>query len=301
MVNPLDSRSQAFIDSLNRISARMDRAQRQISTGQRFSSVSDDPDQVSTLLQARADLESTINLQQNLGRIKAEVDTGDQALQSAVAVLERVRTLGTQAATGTATADARQTIAGEIGSLLEQLGGLSRTTVEGRYIFSGDNDQTAPYMIDLTQPNPISTYAGSSSTRQVQHPNGTRFSVSKTAQEIFDNPDATKNVFYSVNNLRIALQNNDEASISGSLENVMGSLTYLNNQLASYGGIQNKVASATDFAERAVLQLRTHVGSLQDADLTQAIIEMQQANTQQQAALQSRAQVPRRTLFDYLG
>jgi len=37
------------------------------------------------------------------------------------------------------------------------------------------------------------------------------------------------------------------------------------------------------------------------ADLPQAILEMNQAQIQEQAALQSRAQLPRTTLFNYLG
>lgn len=301
MLSSLDPKTQSFLDALGQIGDRMQRAQRQIATGLRVSSVSDDPDQVSTLLQTRADLESTQVIQQNLGRVKAEVDAGEQGLQAAVSIMERVRTLGSQGVSGTATADGRASIAAEVGSLLEQLGGISRTNVEGRYLFSGDSDQTPPYTIDLSQANPVSAYAGSAATRQVQHPNGTRFSVGRTAQDIFDAPNASQNVFASVTNLRAALLADDQAAISGSLGNVATSLVYLNNQLAYYGTVQNKVADATDFGVNLTLQLQTHIGALQDVDVSQAILEFTQAQTQQQAALQVRAKMPRTTLFDYLG
>lgn len=301
MISSLDASSQSFLDSLGQVSNRLQKAQSQISTGLKFQTVSDNPDQVSTLLQAKADLESTQAINTNLGRVKAEVDAGENALQQAVTLVERAQTLAAQGATGTATADTRQQLAGEVGSVLEQLAGISGTAVEGRYIFSGDSDQKAPYSIDLTQANPVSAYAGSAATRQVQHPNGTRFSVSKTAQEIFDNPDATKNVFYSLTTLRTALQNNDQTGIQAALDNVGSALKNLNGSLAYYGTVQNKVAEATDFGSNFVLQLKTQLSSLQDADLSQAIIEMQQAQLQQQAALQSRAKMPRSTLFDYLG
>jgi flagellin-like hook-associated protein FlgL len=49
------------------------------------------------------------------------------------------------------------------------------------------------------------------------------------------------------------------------------------------------------------LQLRTHISSLQDADLTEAIMELGQAQLQQTAALQARAKTPTQTLFDFLG
>lgn len=301
MLRSLDANSEVFLDNLNRIASRMQRAQRELATGLRFANVSDDPDQVSTLLQAHAELQSNQTIQDNLGQVKGEVDTAETALQSAVKLMERVKTLSAQGATGTATVESRQSIAGELGSLLEQLGGISRTTFEGRYLFSGDNDQTAPYTIDLSQANPISPYAGSVATRQVQHPNGTTFGVSRSALEIFDNPDSAKNVFFAVDTMRKALLANDSSAIRASLGGIGTALDHLNGQLAWYGTTQNKVAEATDAAQQAELQIKTHIGNLQDADMTEAILEVQQAQTQQQAALQLQGQIPRKTLFDFLG
>lgn len=301
MLNSIASSNELFLDSLNKNSLRMQRAQQEISTGKRLVNVSDDPDQVSALLQAQAELASNQTITGNLGRVKLEVDNGEQALQSAVAVMERVRTLGSQGVTGTASPQTRQALAGEIGSLLEQLGGISRTQVEGRYIFSGDSDQAPPYTIDLTQANPVSGYGGSPATRQIQHPNGTRFSVARTAQQIFDAPAASDNVFYSVSNLRQALLNNDDAAIKSAFSDIGTSLDYLNGQLTFYGTAQNKVQEATDMAQQRQVQLNTRLSVIQDADLTQAITEFQQAAAQQQVSLESRAKMPRSTLFDYLG
>jgi flagellin-like hook-associated protein FlgL len=39
---------------------------------------------------------------------------------------------------------------------------------------------------------------------------------------------------------------------------------------------------------------------LEDADATEAIVTMQQLNYQREAALQSKASVPKRSLFDFL-
>jgi flagellar hook-associated protein 3 FlgL len=300
MLRSLDASSENFLNNLNDIAARMESAQRKISTGLRIHSVSDDPDQISPLLQARADLAAVTQTQYNLGRVKSEVDAAEQALQQAVSLVERARTLGSQGVTGTATPESRQAIADELGSILESLAGLSRTTVEGRYIFSGDADHQAPYTVDLSQPNPISAYMGSSATREIQHPNGSRFSLSKTAQDIFDAPDPTQNVFYSINALRVALQNNDEDAIQAALPNVITAQTYLNGQLSFYGTVQNKVADATEFANRSELQLKARLSTIEDADLTEAILELNQAQLQQQAALQTRGRMPRTTLFDYL-
>ena len=301
MLSNLQPPAQQFLLHLNRIHGRLDRAQRRISTGLRIAHVSDDPDQIATLLRARAHLEAAKQTHQNLGRLKAEVDGAEQAVQHAVVLFERVRTLGAQGATATQTADTRAMIAQEVGSVLEQMVGLTGTAVEGRFIFSGDSDQAPPYTIDLALPVPISPYQGSAATRVTEHPNGTTFSVSRTAQDIFDSTDPASNVFATVEALRQALLANDEPAILDAVEALTVAGVHLNTQLAFYGATQNKIAEALDFGQNLQVQLQTQIGSLQDADMTEEILELQQGQVQQNAALSAWARQPRTTLFDYLG
>jgi flagellar hook-associated protein 3 FlgL len=301
MISSLKASDQQFLYQLNRISDRMSSAQRQISTGVKLASVGDDPDQVSTLLNARANLAAAEQIQSNLGRVTAEVDAAEQALQTAVQLFERVRSLGTQGATGTQSAGSRLAIAQEISGVLEQMVALTGTQVEGRYIFSGDSDRTAPYTLDWSQAPALSTFQGAASTREIQHPNGTTFRVGHTAEEIFDSPVAGRNVFSRVMALHAALESNDEASIRDALDALSTAGDHLNNELAFYGTSQNKVRAADEFGRNLQLQLRMQIGQIADADLTEAILELTQGQTQQQAALSSRAQLPRQTLFDYLG
>lgn len=296
-LNPFD---QQYLNNLEGIRERMERAQRQMSTGVRVEKVSDDPDQVSTLLSSRASLAGVEQIQSNLGRVTAEVNAGEQALQTAVQLFERARTLGAQGANGTQTAATRAMLAGEVESVLEQMVTLTGTQVEGRFIFSGDTDRQVPYTIDVMQDPPVSAYLGSASTRLVQHPNGTTFRVGRTAQEIFDSADPATNVFASLTALRDALTANDDVAVSDALEALTPVAGYLNTQLAFFGTSQNKLQAATDFGQTLRLQLKTQIGQMEDADITEAILELNQGATLQQAALSSRAQLPRYTLFDYL-
>ena len=301
MLSSLDPSAQQFLNGLSRIQDRMTQAQRQLTTGRRLTQVSDDPDQISTLLAARAHLESAKQTQPNLGRVKGEVDTAEQSLQSAVQLVENARTAAAAGDTSAATPASRAALADQIGSILQQLVAIAGTTVEGRFIFSGDRDQTAPYTIDLTQTNPVGAYQGSAATRLVADPNGTTFSVSQTAQTIFDSADPTTNVFATLNAARNALASNNDAGIQAAVAAFPKVGTYLNSQLALYGTAQNRVAEATDFGQTLQTQLQTQISGLEDADLTQQILELNQGQTQQQAALESRARLPRTTLFDFLG
>lgn len=301
MISSLDSAAQVFLRGMEQIQQRSERAQRELTTGLKINAVSDAPDQIANLWQTRSELAQTQQIDTNLGRVKSEVDTAEGALESAVNLMDRAQTLGAQGASGTSSPQTRQDLANELGAVLEQMVSTANTTVGGRYIFSGDSDQIPPYSIDLTQATPISAYQGSAATREIQHPDGSQFAVSKAAQDIFDSANAQQNVFVNLNNLRAGLLNNDQAAITAAMGNLQSAGAYLNEQLAFYGTVQNRVASGIDFSKNYETQLHTQLSGIQDADLSQSITDLQQAQTQQQAALASRAKMPRTSLFDFLG
>jgi flagellar hook-associated protein 3 FlgL len=301
MVTGLNPQSQAFLNNINRIAAQMTEAQTQISTGFKVNVVSDNPDVISTLLQAQANLNGAQQISTNLGQVATEVNTGEQALESATSLYDQVQTLSAEGTTSTQTASGRATIAQQLQSIEQQMVGLANTQVNNRYIFSGDTDQVQPYTFDPTQPDPVSTYQGSASTRTIQAADGTTFPVALTAQQIFDSTDPTTNVFTSINNMVTALNANDQTAIQTANAALPNVSTYLNTQLSFYGNAQDAVTAATTSASNMVTQLQTQISGLQDADETQSILQLTQAQTEQQAALQSFQQIPRTTLFDFLG
>jgi flagellar hook-associated protein 3 FlgL len=301
MISTLSPSAQQFLNGLNRIQQQTQQAQLEVSSGLKLAQVSDDPDQVSALLQTRSNLAGTEQILTNLGTTKTETDAGEQALESAVTLFDQVQTLATEGAVSNATPATQATLAQQVGSVLQEIGGLADTQVGGRYIFSGDSDQNPPYTIDLTQPDPVSAYQGSASTRVAQHPNGTTFPVSLTAQTIFDSADPTTNVFQSIVAVQSALNANDNTALQTAITGLTSAATYLNTQLAFYGTVQDKVAEATDYGSTLQTQLQTQISNIQDADLTQSILQLQQGQTQEEAALETEAQIPRKTLFDFLG
>jgi len=301
IVTAYDPQSSSFISGLEAIQARAQRAQRELTTGLRINTVSDAPNQIPNLLQVQASIAHNDQVTLNLGRVKTETDTAESAISNAVTQLQQAQTLATQGASDMDSASTRQDLAQAMGAVLQNLVSLANTSVEGRYVFSGDEDQQMPYSIDLTQASPISAYAGSASTRQIQAPDGTFFQISETAQTIFDPSDSQSSVFQAVNNARVALLNNDSAGLNAAIGQLSTASTYLNNQLAFYGLTQDKVATATNDGANLETSLKTELSGIEDADMTQSITDLTQAQTQEQAALSSEAELPRKTLFDYLG
>ena len=300
MNTSIDPSTDRFLASLSQIQSRAERAQRQLSSGKRVNSPSDGADEISVILQSRLEVSRITQLKTNLGRVKTEVDSAEQVVGLALTVLDRAKILGSEGSGVAMTPETRRGIASEVKSLLDQLVGIARTQVDGRYIFSGDSDQVPPYAVDLTQPKGVSAYAGSAATRQTEHPSGTLFPIASTAQQIFDDPNPAKNVFGTINAIRVALENNDTNALSIAQANLNTSFDKLNSSQSFYGTIQNQVTEATDYASRQEVRVRTQLSQVEDADIAAAISEFQQAQLQQQTALTSRAQKLRTTLFDYL-
>jgi flagellar hook-associated protein 3 FlgL len=300
MISSLDAASQNFLAGLGQIQQKLATSQTELTTGLQINNVSDDPAEISDIWQLNSELDQTQQTETNLGQVSTEVNTAQSALQSAVTLVEQAETYGTQGASDTTSATTRTELANGLGAILQQLVSTANTTVEGRYIFSGDTDQTTPYSIDLTQTPPVSAYQGSASTREVQGADGTAFPIALTAQQIFDSSTASNNVFTSISDLMQGLQSNNDTTINSALADVQSSDTFLNQQLAFYGTVQDRVTSAQTFGQNYTVQLQTQLSGVQDANEAADITNMTQAQTQLQAALQSEAQLPKTTLFDFL-
>jgi flagellar hook-associated protein 3 FlgL len=310
MLSGINAASEKFLQDLGRLQKRSERAQQQLTSGLKVQSAADAPDDISRLLGARAGLDMVQQVSLNLGRIKTEVDTAEGAMQNAVSLMERARALGSQGASNTLSKSSREQLANELGGILERLVAVSSTAVEGRYIFSGDNDQAAPYTIDLAVPKGVSTYQGASSTRLVADASGLEFSVAQTADEIFDSADDEKNVFLAVNGMRRALLAVDSPpdppdptipTMAQALHNLGEAGLYLNTRLTRYGLAQNRVTESINTAAKLQLSLKAQIANIEEADLAAAALELSQTRTHLEAAFTARAQNPRRSLFDYMG
>jgi flagellar hook-associated protein 3 FlgL len=316
MVSSLSPQSQLFLANLNRTEQQLNQANIQLSSGKKLNVASDDPGDVETLLQLRTDQSQNQQIQSNLTLAQTDAQAADSALAGASTLLDTAVQLATQGANATQTADTRQSIAQQVEGIFNEMVAYSQTQVQGRYIFSGDQDQSPTYQVDLSAPNgaPDSNGAANgvdqlsdpTATQQIEDPAGGSFSASETAQQIFDdtNADGTPaadNVFAALNGLRTALLNNDQQGISDALSNLQEASNHVNNAEAFYGTVEDRIQDANTFASSYDTQLSSEISDKQDADVTSAAMELTQASTELQASMQMQGQMPKSTLFDFLG
>jgi flagellar hook-associated protein 3 FlgL len=305
MISGLNASALKFVSTVNNLQEQISQMQQQLSSGLKVSNVADAPDQVSPILQLHANIAQNQQVQNNLTTTQGVVQTADQSLSSAITLMDQAQTLAAQGLGATQTAQTRATLASQVEGVMQQMVSLSQTQVDGKYIFSGDADQTPSYQYNSDSPTGVDRLQVSSSTRQSVDANGNRFSTSLTANQIFDARDSSdaptsSNVFAALNNLRTALLNNDTTGIQSSQGALQTASTYLNTQQGFYGNTENRITSALTNAQNASVSLQTDLSNRQDADSTQVIVQMQQYLTNLQAAMASEAKMPQQTLFSEL-
>ena len=301
MITNLDPASALFLANVDRVQQSIAVANQQVSSGKKINVASDAPDQISTLLQLRASLQHNSQVQSNLTSAQADASSADSALSSAITMMDQALTLGEQGANSTQTSDTLQTLAQQVQSIQEQMVGVSQTTSQGRYIFSGDqmNGPAFTFSSALLPTNPVVQQSAAAATYQIEDPAGGSFAAAQSAQQIFNNP-ASGNVFTALNNLRLALLGGNATTVANAIDPIKQASTHLNSMEAFYGQVEDRIQSATTYAGNLDTQLKTQISQTEDADITSAAMELTQGSTQLQAAMQMQGKMPHTSLFDFL-
>jgi flagellar hook-associated protein 3 FlgL len=301
----IQTAAQTFLANVAALENRLDKTNREVSSGLRVQTVSDAPEDISEILQVNAEISQNNQVQNNLQQVQTEVSAADGAISTATTLMDRASEIAAQGASANTTN--RGELASQVQDLLIEMQQIANTQVAGRYVFSGDSDQTAAYGSVNFAANPtngVGPYLGSSSTRTVSDSYGISFSVAFTAQQVFDGgPGGTpaNSIFQSLTELYNALSTNSQSAAASAAGDVSSAGAYLSGMQAQYGDIQNKVSDALTGQSTLNTSLQAQLSQLQDADEVQAVTDQQTESTALNAAETAYASLPKKSLFDYLG
>ncbi len=298
MLKGISANTDGFLTNLNRIENQINVTTQQISSGIDVNQASDNPGAVEPILTAQSEIARITQVKANLNTANTVASTADSALQTANSVMNQIVSIAAQGATSTATATTRTVLSQQVQQLEQQLVSLSNTTVQGNYIFGGDNPTVAPYTFDGTNP-PVAGVASPTNTGVIRDAEGNSIVPIPLAQQVFDSPAGS--VFQAVDALRVALQNNDQAGVTASTTAVTTAAQQLNLGAESVGAAENWISSATNDAGQRLTNLQAQLSSLRDTDVTAAATQLTTDRTAYEAAISSQANLPAKTLFSYLG
>lgn len=175
----------AFEQGLNamlQLQAALDRTQRQISSGQRILTPSDDPISSSRAIALREKLARIDQFDRNSTIANNRLQTEEAALSNVNNLLQRVRELALQANNSTQSNESRQLLATEMRQRLDQLVDVANSRDgNGRFLFSGNLDSTTP--VSLASGN--YTYNGDQGNREIQIGDSRRITDGDSGDDVF--------------------------------------------------------------------------------------------------------------------
>src|ERR1700733_9576982 len=139
-----------FLNGLSNLQQEEAQTERELSSGYQVNDASDSPAQTPQLIQLGSTLATVQAYQENLQNVQTEASTADQAIGSSITLLQSAINIATEGASSTATAASNQIFADNIQGIQQQMVALANTTVAGRAIFGGNQDQSAPYRYNAT-------------------------------------------------------------------------------------------------------------------------------------------------------
>jgi len=282
-----------YIDDITRQYRSIFKTQRQLSTGKKLSTPSDDPARVGNLLDSKS-------LLTRLGQYERNIDSGlsylgiaENALSGSNDILTRLKELAVLNATDTANPEMTKAAATEAESLLQSLVTLADTSFEGGFIFSGNKVDTPPF--DST-----GHYSGDSGERVININTRSSMTLGLNGGKVFKGTGGGVDIFDVVNGLITALNGNDRQAISSSISALDTASSQISRAISEIGGRTLRLKSARDAISEFGVDIRIGISNTEDADIPRVISDLQLGNVALEAAMNSSARILRQSILDFL-
>jgi flagellar hook-associated protein 3 FlgL len=264
--------------------------QNEISSDKRINVPSDDPVGTVTALQTRSSIGLNTQIASNISDATAWLATADNTLNTVVTQLTQARTAAVQAQDGSLDQSSLQALAQQVDGIRQTVLGLANTQYNGRSIFAG----TASGPAYDTSGN----YVGTSATIERTVSPGVRMQVNVNGDTAFG--AAGSDIFTALTNLSTAITSGSPTSISTAMQALDTSTQSVSTSLSNVGASEQRLNALKSQNTSDSLTLQQTLSSVEEPDLTQAVMQMQMQQNAYQAALAVTARVIQPSLVNFL-
>lgn len=283
------SRSLASIQ--NGLSERA-RLERQIATGQRIQSISEDPVAARSVLDLDGDLRASEQYSRSIESARSRLSVADSTAQEMTRILARAREVAIQQGSGSPTPEMRLAARTEIAELRNSMVQLANQTLNGAYVFGGAYVDRAP--LDAT--GALDATFPARGSQQYEIGPGMLADGAHDAGEMFIDTGAIA----GLDALEAALVLDDPAAIQAAADTLTATIADTQEIVAEVGARQIRL----DVAQRSqsvVDQSRLERRStLVDTPLEAAITELATLQSTYQATLLTTGRLLETSLVNFL-
>lgn len=244
----------------------------QLSSGTRVGAPSDDPVAAANLTRLSGQAARTADYRASIATVRSDASTSEATLAQASDLMVRAHELAVEGGNGSLSATDRKALAVEVSALREQLVSTANTRGSQGYLFSGSQTKTPTL-------SPTGQYLGDSAEHQVEVSPGVTASVNVTGAEAFTGANGGTDAFATLAALQTALENNDQAGVTATLDPLEASRAQMTRVRSKAGLILNRLDAADGALATTALELEKRKSSLADVDPVAALSKLTQLST----------------------
>lgn len=282
---------------LGKITEELNKANSVVATGKRILKLSDDPVGLTQGLNIKSTLSNIEQMGRNITLGKSWLAASESALSQVQDVISEAKTLSVQMATGSIDASERRSAAQTVQNLLEELVSLANTEVSGRYVFAGSATDTTPF--SLESDNSVQ-YHGDDEAFTVKIGKDATVAVGSDGQAVFGTLGQPDDVFGVFHALKTALENNDIDGIQSAMNDLDSRFDHVASKISDIGSKMLRMEMKENIFQDLDLTNTERLSRIEDADITEAILDLQAKELAYQAALSSASKVLQMSLLDYM-
>jgi flagellar hook-associated protein 3 FlgL len=264
-------------NNLSQLASRQAKASQEAQTGIRVNAPSDDPVAAAELARLSASQNQITARRGTITSVRGDAELAESQLQSASDLMATAKELAVQGANGTLTADQRSSLALQVKNIKDQLIGVANTKGSTGYVFGGLQTQSKPF-------DDLGAFSGDDQDHLVDIGNSTPTAVNASGAKAFTAAGG-RNVFADLDTLYTALNTNDVAGVSGTLDDLDTSRSQITQAQAATGVVINRLDASDSVLSAANLSTQKSTQEVGAADPTQAYSNLTQLNNSLQQSV----------------
>lgn len=281
-VNP--NYTQVLAGALDKTTGTLQKLTSELSSGARFSSLSDDPVSSGQNVQLLNQIQQDDSFTQSSSLVNGQLQVADTALGKVVDELTQAISLATSANNGTMNSSNLKSIANQISGVLDEVTTLANSSYQGQYIFAGTQTSTAPFSTSTATSPAVTTYSGDSNVNYLQLPNGGEIQLNVPGDQIFSG-SGSNNVFAALNSLIADYSSGtvDTSKATSDTQALNTALNYVSQQRVTIDNSTTHLTAASSAVSSQKTQLVTAQTNLMQADIADLSTKLSTTESQQTA------------------
>jgi flagellar hook-associated protein 3 FlgL len=294
--------STIFVNNLRRQTEGMLQRQEQIATQKRINRPSDDPGGMGRVLAGRSKLATIEQYTNNIDQGKTRLETSEEILGFVDELVRQAQGIAEGKSGDGIPAAERELAAGQVKEIYDQVLQLANSRLGDRYLFAGDQTDTAPFSRDDDY---TATYNGDGGSFNIPIADHTAVAIDADGRNYFqDAANGGVNIFDELRNLIDGLENTDltvgSAQIRATIDPLEDAHVQIMNKRSEAGPKLYRLQATEEYLVNVKSSVQAAIGREEDVDVAQAIIELKNLETAYESTLATASRIIQSSLVNFL-